>query len=195
MWPNSCVTTTKCVAYYTCLTPTSCRPMFSFCCPSLPNDDRSHMRGIVSWGQEVGEKGPRSDECWDTVMKATDHTSEILIRTLGRAEAVTLTALLGLPSTLQAKLHFHTHIQFTPPRNHYPSVETDTAITWKARKTPLQRAFASLPVKAMRALCVCVQSCTYASTLETGNALALHDLGHRNAMGLHNSARSSCFSN
>lgn len=70
------------------------------------------------------------------LMKAANHTSEILIRMLGRAEAVTLAMLLGLPSTL----HSHTHAQFTPLRNHYSSAETDTAITWKARKTPLQGA-------------------------------------------------------
>lgn len=72
------------------------------------------------------------------VMKAANYTSEILIRMLGRAEAVTLTMLLGLPSTLHSLTV--THIQFTPLRNHYSSAETDTAITWKVRKTPLQSA-------------------------------------------------------
>lgn len=84
------------------------------------------------------------------VMKAANHTSEILIRTLGRAVAVTLAVLLGLPSTLKT-----THVQFTPLRNHYSSVETDTAITWKARKTPLQTVIASLPGKATYVLWVC----------------------------------------
>lgn len=70
------------------------------------------------------------------VMKAVNYTYEILIRMPGRAEAVTLAMLLGLPSTLYSL----THIQFTPLRNHYSSAETDTAITWKARKTPLQIA-------------------------------------------------------
>lgn len=50
--------------------------------------------------------------------------------------------------------HTHTHMQFTPLRNHYSSVETDSAITWKARKTSLQRVLASLPLKAMHVLCV-----------------------------------------
>lgn len=156
MWPHSCVITTKYAAYHTCLSPTTCRPVFSLSCPSPSSDDRSHMDGNCLMG--VG--GREGTLLWwmlgHWVIKERNHTSEIPIRMLGRAEAVTFAVLLSTLQTTLKHRHAHTYIQFTLLRNHY-SFETDTAITWKARKTSLQRALASP--------CVCMQSCMYASKL------------------------------
>lgn len=113
----------------------------------------------VSWGQEVRKKGPRTDGCWDTVMKATNHTSEILIRTLGRTEAVTIALLPGLQLTLQAKRQSRTHTHFTSLKNHYSSVETDTAIIWKARKTSLQSARLSPCISNACTVCAVMHVC------------------------------------
>lgn len=96
-------------------------------------------------------------------MKATNRTSETLIRTLGGAGAVTQAAPLGFPSTSQGKPHTHART-----RQHNSrlaeittlSAETDTAITWKARKTPLQSAFLSLcESKYNVSVCECNHAC------------------------------------
>lgn len=112
MWPNSCVITTKCAAYYTCSSPTTCKPMFSPCFPAPPRWWQKPYDAKCLMGAGGGREG--TSIWWilgHWVRKATNHTSEILIRALGRTEAVTIAVLLGFLSTLKAKLHSlsHTH--------------------------------------------------------------------------------------
>lgn len=113
MWPHSCVITTKYAAYHTCLSPTTCRPVFSLSCPSPSSDDRSHMDGNCLMG--VG--GREGTLLWwmlgHWVIKERNHTSEIPIRMLGRAEAVTFAVLLSTLQTTLKHRHAHTYIQFT----------------------------------------------------------------------------------
>lgn len=79
-------------------------------------------------------------------MKATNYRiSEILIKTPSRKGAAAAPPTL-LTSTIH---HTHTHKR---RRNQLPSVETDTAITWKARKTPLATVLAS----NTNTVCICV---------------------------------------
>lgn len=88
-------------AYDKCLSPTTCRPVFTPSAVPSSGDDRSHMRGncLLGVGDE-SRRDPRSDEYWDAVMKVTDRTFEILITALGGAEAAMLTVLLGVAVNL-----------------------------------------------------------------------------------------------
>lgn len=53
MWPHSCEIITKYTAYYTCLSPTTCMPVFSLSCPFSPSEERRHMMGTVSRGHSA----------------------------------------------------------------------------------------------------------------------------------------------
>lgn len=77
-------------------------------------------------------------------------TSEILIKTLSGREATA-----ELPSLLTSTAH---NTQFTRRRNHLLSVETDTAITWKARKTSQLTVYAANGNTHTHTLCVSVHS-------------------------------------
>lgn len=148
MWPNSCVITTKCAAYYTCLSPTTCRPVFS-----LPALTEAIWWDIVSWGRGRWERRNRA------VMDAEDRG-----RNTRRAAWVAI--------KLNCTRTYNSHLsEITTPR-----LKRILQLPGRLGKSPLQRVLVSLPVKCMHCVAVCeVQSCMCASTLGNVNARPLYD--------------------
>lgn len=119
--------------------------------------DESHL-----WGAGGGREGTA---LWwmpgHWVRKATDHTSEILIRRLSRREVhPACCSRQHYELNCRKKNKNDSHHQKSPP-----SVETDTAITWEAS---LQSAHLALTVKAVDVLCVSMRAIMHVC-LHTGD--------------------------
>lgn len=133
--------------------------------PRLPLSSRwGRELFLVGWGWCGGT--PLWWMLGHRVRKAADHTSEILIRTPGRGEAPTLAALLGLPSTSQAKLQekkptTHTSQKSLPlSRNRYCNYLGGTDAS-AAECSPLPRTVKAVDVPRV-SVCAIMRVCSHA---------------------------------